>query len=176
MLTLTKNQPKTIVFGQSGFAEIRTDVITGNRSLFSKKAFEANEVISAFYWDKVFETPTYLTVQIGENEHVELLPTFLETVNHSCEPNCFFDTTKKQLICLIPIEKGDELTFFYPSAEWDMDQPFACVCGSEHCVGMVRGAKYLPQNAMLYLVMVFLPINTLPKMKSFLKEKKRRNV
>ena len=148
MFNLTKNQPKTIVFGQSGYAEIRTDVITGNRSLFSKKAYEINDLICPFFWDKVYDSPTYLTVQIGENEHVELLPTFLECTNHSCEPNCFFDTSKKQLICVAPIEIGDELTFFYPSAEWDMDKPFVCMCGSKHCVGMAKGAKYLPENAL----------------------------
>ena len=148
MFTLTKNQPKTIVFGQSGYAEIRTDVVTGNRSLFAKKAFNVNEVISPFYYDKVYDFPTFLTVQIGETEHVELLPTFLECVNHSCDPNCFFDTTKKELVCISLIEMGDELTFFYPSAEWDMAQPFVCGCGSANCVGMIKGAKYLPANAL----------------------------
>jgi SET domain len=150
MFTLTESQPKTIVFGQSGFAEIRTDVITGNRSLFAKKSFQADEVICPFYWDAVYDSPTYLTVQIAENQHVELLPKFLECTNHSCEPNCFFDTAKKQFICLRTIKVGDELTFFYPSAEWAMDQPFECVCGSEHCVGIVRGAKYLRPEALKY--------------------------
>ena len=132
-----------INFTNKGIAEIRTNVNTNHRSLFAKQAFETNEVISHFSWDEIFKTPTYLTVQIGENEHVELIPTFLECINHSCEPNAFFDTTKKVLICLKPIKAGDELTFFYPSAEWNMDQPFECLCASKACIGFVRGALHL---------------------------------
>jgi hypothetical protein len=139
--------PTTAInFIEKGVAEIRTDVNTNTRSLFSKQAFEPNEVISNFSWDEVFETPTYLTVQIGENKHIELKPLFLECVNHSCEPNAFFDVTNKQLVCLKPINNGEEITFFYPSAEWNMDQPFECLCGSKACIGFVRGALHLNEK------------------------------
>ena len=30
--------------------------------------------------------------------------------------------------------------FFYPSTEWDMAQPFDCLCGSETCRGRISGA------------------------------------
>jgi hypothetical protein len=39
------------------------------------------------------------------------------------------------------LKKGDALSFFYPSTEWDMDRGFGCLCGEEGCVGEVRGAK-----------------------------------
>jgi hypothetical protein len=133
-------------FKETGIAEIRTDVNTGVRSLFAKQSFNANDVISNFDWDEVYKTPTYLTVQIGESEHIELKPIFLECINHSCEPNAFFDVTNKKLVCIKPIEAGEELTFFYPSAEWNMDQPFECYCGSKECIGFVRGALHLNQN------------------------------
>ena len=150
MLDIIENQPKILAFRPSDFAEVRTDAITGNRSLFSKQNFAANSVICGFNWATVLEKPTYLSVQIGDNEHIELLPTFLECLNHHCAPNCFLDTTKKQLICLLPIQAGDEFTFFYPSAEWDMAQPFRCSCGSTHCIRLVRGAKYLPQSILTH--------------------------
>ena len=129
----------------AGLAEVRTDVITGHRSLFAKKSFQPEDVISEFYWNEVLNKPTYLTVQIGENEHIELLPSFLECANHSCAPNAFFDTTRRQLVCILPIAKGEEITFFYPSAEWDMDQPFDCHCNSSACIGHIAGAKYLSE-------------------------------
>ncbi len=138
-----RNSTSIINFKEAGIAEIRTDVNTSHRSLFAKKKIETGDVISHFNWDKVFKTPTYLTVQIGENEHIELKPTFLECINHSCEPNSFFDIHKKELICLKPIQKGEEFTFFYPSAEWNMDQPFECLCESKDCIGFVRGALHL---------------------------------
>jgi len=143
MPSLITPENSTIEFPSSGFAEIRTDVVTNNRSLFAKKDFNINEVISDFYWTEVFKEPNYLTVQIGENQHIELLPSFLECTNHSCNPNTFFDTDRRQLVCIKQIKKGDEITFFYPSAEWDMDRPFYCSCGSEQCIGYIAGAKYL---------------------------------
>jgi SET domain len=115
----------------------------GSRSLLAQKSFRVHDVISPFHWTSVQENPSRMTVQISEKQHVELLPHALECVNHSCEPNAFFDTERKQLVCIKPITYGEEITFFYPSAEWDMGAPFDCHCGSVHCVGRVAGAKYL---------------------------------
>ena len=144
MLSIVKNQPKISASSQLDFADIRTDVVTGHRALLSKQNFNTNDVICSFSWAAIYENPTYLTVQISEHEHIELLPTFLECMNHHCAPNCFLDTTKKQLICLKPIQAGDEFNFFYPSAEWGMAQSFDCTCSDINCIGVVRGAKYLP--------------------------------
>jgi hypothetical protein len=132
---------------QAEIAEIRIDPITGYRSLFCKKAFHENEVIIGFMAKAIHSKPNYLTVQISEREHIELLPECLECANHSCDPNCFFDTTTMLLVALRDIAPEEELRFFYPSAEWDMDQPFQCSCGSELCVGDVKGAKYLDTEA-----------------------------
>ncbi len=41
------------------------------------------------------------------------------------------------------LEPGDELTFFYPSTEWDMAQGFACICNTASCRGYISGAKNL---------------------------------
>jgi hypothetical protein len=131
---------------QSEVAEIRIDPITGTRSLWAMKNFKADELIVEFIAKEVHSTPSRMTVQISENVHIILLPEALECADHSCEPNCFFNTTSMELVTIKPIRAGDELTFFYPSAEWDMDAPFQCYCGSQHCIGMVRGAKYLDQK------------------------------
>lgn len=58
------------------------------------------------------------------------------------------------------VKKGGDLTFFYPSTEWDMAQGFTCSCGAkvrcvmpiassstdslpQNCLGKINGAKYL---------------------------------
>jgi len=41
------------------------------------------------------------------------------------------------------IAPGDELTFFYPSTEWSMSQPFECRCGTKLCLTYVEGASKL---------------------------------
>ncbi|KAF9191073.1 hypothetical protein BGZ51_007782 [Haplosporangium sp. Z 767] len=42
----------------------------------------------------------------------------------------------------------DPLTFFYPSSEWEMDQPFPCWCGATKCCKSIQGAKFLPTEVM----------------------------
>lgn len=41
------------------------------------------------------------------------------------------------------VAPGAELTFFYPSTEWDMETPFDCCCGAAGCLGRIAGAKHL---------------------------------
>ena len=127
-------------------AEIRIDPLRNHRSLYTKRAFRADEVIVEFAARQVHSNPNYLTIQIGEDRHIELLPEYLECTNHSCDPNCFFDTASMRLISTKPIEEGDELTFFYPSTEWEMDRAFQCTCGSSNCIGLIQGAKYLTDD------------------------------
>lgn len=123
--------------------EVFTDSSTGNRSLFSKTGFKPDDVISSFYWTAIQAEPSYLTIQLGEKQHISLLPSYLACVNHSCDPNAFFDIERKQLVCIKPISRGEEILFFYPSSEWCMARPFDCHCKSRHCLQKIAGAKYL---------------------------------
>lgn len=41
---------------------------------------------------------------------------------------------------------GQELTFFYPSTEWDMAQGFDCFCGAKTCRGFISGAKNMSKK------------------------------
>ena len=47
-----------------------------------------------------------------------------------------------------PLRKGDELSFFYPSTEWDMAQPFDCGCGASEavCLKRIEGAKKVDEK------------------------------
>jgi hypothetical protein len=87
-----------------------------------------------------------LTVQIDIGKHITLQPEFLQYINHSCEPNVFFDTTTMHLVALKKILQQEEMTFFYPSTEWEMVQPFNCYCGSVNCLGTIKGASFLPKD------------------------------
>ncbi|KAG0203012.1 hypothetical protein BGX28_004566 [Mortierella sp. GBA30] len=89
----------------------------------------------------------YTTVQVSRDLHIEL-NSDLVYLNHSCDPTVTFDTDKMQLIANIDIKKGGPLTFFYPSSEWEMDQPFPCWCGAAKCCKSIQGAKYLSTEVM----------------------------
>ena len=144
-MNLSRSKPALIEIASDDIAEIRIDPTKNHRSLFSRREFSANEIISDFGSRRTYSKPSYLTIQISDSKHIELLPDYLECINHSCDPNCFFDTAKRQLISLKHIMEGEELTFFYPSTEWDMDRAFQCNCGNDNCIGLIQGAKYLPE-------------------------------
>ena len=88
------------------------------------------------------------TVQKGENQHIILKPEYLKFINHSCSPNVFFDVSKMEIRALEKIQAGEELTFFYPSTEWKMEDPFDCLCGSAKCLSRIEGAYKLSADSL----------------------------
>ncbi|MBO3457732.1 SET domain-containing protein-lysine N-methyltransferase [Aetokthonos hydrillicola Thurmond2011] len=104
------------------------------------------EEVSTFKAKETLTKPNYLSVQLNEHEHIMLAPEYLQYINHSCEPNVFFDTINLVIRCLRKIEVGEEITFFYPSTEWSMDQAFDCECKTHKCLGRIQGALYVHPN------------------------------
>lgn len=126
--------------------QVEKDLQTGQQSLHARISFQPGEIISFFSAESIHEEPTYLTVQKDDKIHITLQPSFLQYCNHSCEPNSFFDCDTMQFICLSPVVAGDELSFFYPSSEWRMAQPFSCYCGKDKCLGVISGAENIPEE------------------------------
>ena len=134
------------LLSQHGFANVVLNTSTNQKSLNAVRVIEAAELISFFNAKETYKLPTYLTVQTGINQHITLMPEFLQYINHSCEPNVFFDTTLMQLIALKHIEIDEELCFFYPSSEWKMTQSFVCNCSASQCLKLIQGAAYLSSD------------------------------
>ncbi len=132
----------------NGFGEVRENKAHNHKSFHALQSFIPGDVICQFGAREILEYPTYLTVQVEEHKHILLSPEFVQYINHSCNPNVFFDTTSMLLICLQPIAVGDELTFFYPSTEWKMDQSFACHCGAKDCLAIIQGAYYISNESL----------------------------
>ncbi|MEZ4832733.1 MAG: SET domain-containing protein-lysine N-methyltransferase [Caldilineaceae bacterium] len=91
---------------------------------------------------QIVTKPTYQTIQIGRDLHLEELG-IIAYMNHSCQPNTIVDTTTLTIRANREIAPGESLTFFYPSTEWEMDRPFVCLCGAPSCIRLVAGARYL---------------------------------
>lgn len=91
----------------------------------------------------------WTSVQTGRDSHIEL-NSDLVFCNHSCAPSLNFDMHKMEVRVVDhrPLKKGDALTFFYPSTEWDMDQPFGCTCGAGECNGSISGAKNMSKESL----------------------------
>ena len=127
---------------------VRLNENNGQRQLHALCAFQPGEIIAEFSAREVLTEPNYLTVQIGIHRHILLAPVDLQYCNHSCTPNVFFDTTTMQVLALQEIVRDEELTFFYPSTEWTMAQPFQCYCGQSSCLGLIEGAAFLPKDVL----------------------------
>ena len=148
MTTATITSPLFEVESRHDFGDVLLNTSTNQKSLHATVAIAANQVISTFHAGITQSYATYLTVQTGVESHITLQPEFLQYINHSCDPNVFFDTTTFELICLKPLQPGDELTFFYPSTEWDMSQPFVCNCKTTQCLQLINGASHLDQTTL----------------------------
>lgn len=131
------------VLSHHGFADIMQNSISNQKSLHATVSFVAGAVLSQFKAGITQSYATYLTVQTGVDTHITLMPEFLQYINHSCEPNVFFNTEAMELVALKDIQPGDEFTFFYPSTEWEMAQPFVCSCGTKDCLQLINGASNL---------------------------------
>ena len=146
MLFNTAQTPVLQKLFANDWMEVWKDETSGHSSLFALKSFNQGDTVCEFGASAILQTPSYLTVQIGLKEHICLQPVFLQYINHGCAPNVLFDTSSYKLICLREIKVGEELTYFYPATEWDMAQPFQCLCGSADCLGYINGASHIAKD------------------------------
>jgi len=116
------------------------------RSLITKQAYKKGEIICEIPTEKVVDKANRYTVQIDRDRHTEVGK--LSALNHSCDPNVILDTENLQMVACRDIEQGEELSFFYPSTEWEMDAPFICLCGASNCIHVVAGARFLPLSTL----------------------------
>ena len=117
--------------------------IDGNKSLFTNRPFKAGQVIDRLPCVSIQDYPTRYTVQTGQNQHIDIGEVWA-CGNHSCSPTMLFDTTRMLITATRDLEAGEELTFFYPSTEWDMAEPFLCHCNSPTCLQHIAGARFIP--------------------------------
>jgi len=154
---ITATNPSYRLISDHIFAVVRQNIDNNQKAFFAQQKYEAGQVVAEFSAGKTLSRPTYLTVQVGIDKHIMLQPEHLQYINHSCDPNVFFDTHAMQVVALKPIAEGDEMTFFYPSTEWDMVQPFKCYCGTSRCLGEIKGAAHInPQVLRSYTLTRFI--------------------
>ena len=106
---------------------IKTEKENKFRTLVTKQAYKKGEVICSMPSENIVDKPTRFTVQISKDKHTHVGK--LAALNHSCDPNVILDTENMLMIARRDIEKGEELFFFYPATEWEMQAPFICLCG-----------------------------------------------
>jgi hypothetical protein len=128
------------MFDQTDSLIVMKDAVSYGSALVANRDFVEGEVIALFD-DAPLAEQSYLTVQVGPGQHVEL--DVLSHLNHSCDPNTVIDTCARTVVAARDIKGGEVLSFFYPSTEWEMDRPFVCECGARDCIKIVAGARHL---------------------------------
>ena len=124
----------------------RLEVVEGGLRVLD--AVEAGGLLRPFDPAPVADRPSRDSVQIGRDRHLRVPPP-LGFMNHACHPSVRIDVLSLQVVALRDLRPGDEVTFFYPSTEWSMAEPFACHCGASDCQGLVSGADRVPVPVLL---------------------------
>jgi hypothetical protein len=127
-------------------AIIKGDVSPGDRLITTARIGKGDLVVRIRGY-RVVRAPTFQTVQIGTHRHAVALGS-LASLNHHCNPNVLVDTSRMVCIAIRDIRPREELSYFYPSTEWEMARPFLCVCGAENCIRIVAGARYLSSDVL----------------------------
>lgn len=137
MLVIDKQKKSTSLY------KIQESEKNGYKSIFASQDISADTLFSKFDFKETLATANRFTIQVNQEQHIMLSPEILQYINHSCNPNVFFDTTNKEIVTLRNIKRGEEITFFYPSTEWNMTEQFACSCGSNNCIQQINGAAHI---------------------------------
>jgi hypothetical protein len=126
---------------------VETDGTSRGARLVAIQPLKRGQIVYDFANAPLASAQTYQTVQISKDQHV-LVDNTLAKLNHACDPNVLVNTRRRLVIASRAILPGEELTYFYPSTEWDMAEPFLCMCKSPQCLGWIRGARHLPVSTL----------------------------
>ncbi len=113
------------------------------RGMIAGRRFEPGEPVWTLTGRPIFGAvtesgPNY----IGLGPDVWIDPDLpLDHINHHCAPNAAFGP-RRQLVALRPIEAHEEVTIDYSTTECDAAWAMRCVCGGEHCRGMLYSIQH----------------------------------
>ena len=109
----------------------------------SKRRFRKGELVFRFTGVITHQITQY-TLQRYNGEFLHD-PWFMGRILHRCEPNCFVDMTKLEVVAVRDIEPDEWVTMDYDQTEDYLFRPFVCNCGTKKCITqtqrVVRGNK-----------------------------------
>lgn len=135
---------------RSGRISVRC--VDDSYGVYAEVPINADEVVFIMEGETT-ATPSRISVQIGMDTHIDIdsealqdpagVPEgfFWQYLNHSCEPSVYIKG--RSIYAMRPLQPGDHITFDYNTTELHMASPFACECGSVHCLETIRGFAHL---------------------------------
>jgi len=70
-------------------------------------------------------------------------PNSWHPLNHSCDPNAWFDPNGLTMTARRDITNGEQITVDYATFMVENMKEFTCYCGSDKCRGQIKGTDYL---------------------------------
>ncbi|HUX49151.1 MAG TPA: SET domain-containing protein [Spirochaetia bacterium] len=100
----------------------------------------------------VVAAPSRHSIQISQDRHLLPKPGVereyqWQYMNHACDPNVAVDLAQMAFVSRRAIRVGEELAFNYNTTEWDMAEPFVCICGCANCTHLVSGFLHLDMES-----------------------------
>lgn len=141
----TKGGDEAIVW--SGFRYVPDSKWDGGR-LEATRGYEPEDVVFRV-WDhpiRLGGNCTRTSICLRRGVHIESDP--LWRLNHSCDPTAYFAAEALEVRAARAVMPGEQLTFFYPSFQWQSCTPFECRCGSPRCIGIYAGARHLAPDVL----------------------------
>ena len=129
----------------------------GGSGLFARAPIARDEILIDFRGAPVVARATRTSLQIDADRHIAGLDTTNAFLNHSCEPTAYYDYAGVYLRALRAMAPGEEVTVNYNAGDDDLFEKFRCDCGSDSCVGEVRGFRYLSREQRLRLLPLLAP-------------------
>ena len=147
-LALSSHSPGTLLQCDSDLVGVL--VASDGRRLIAIRPIAAGMRIFAITGREV-RVPTRYSVQVGPGLHLDPDCTrdeldlvkryFWRYLDHDCDPTTVI--REREVIAVRDIAEGGGVTFDYNTTEFELTEPFQCHCGSDSCVGVVRGARHL---------------------------------
>ncbi|MBV8464170.1 MAG: SET domain-containing protein-lysine N-methyltransferase [Acidimicrobiales bacterium] len=112
------------------------------KGVYATQVLEPGQLILSG-WGPRLPQRTRHSFQVDHDVHI-LIPTAIELINHSCEPNCGVllrrGTEALEIHTLRRIEPGEELLTDYATFESEIQfMTGPCQCGAPSCRGRVTG-------------------------------------
>jgi SET domain-containing protein len=134
-----KRRPFSNIFSSDRLVIVKDGCSIHGTSLVARTPFRRGELILPL--TGTLSSRSYRTIQIDVRRHLD--DALMAFMNHSCRPTSIVQAQALGVRTAVDLKEGDEITFFYPSTEWDMVRPFECLCGARECIGFIAGAQHL---------------------------------
>ena len=93
----------------------------GEKATYAKHAHRVGDLVYLVR-GKAQRERTRMTIEVGPGEHV--YDAYAEFINHSFTPN--LEVRGREMVAIVEIASGDELTFDYLKNESEIAAPFVC--------------------------------------------------